>query len=375
MNILVLRPGPRTLPYTVFADGRRAVRAGRLNDYRGAGADPEAMALALRKIGASCGQAGAMPGAVAIRATFGGPDFCGPVIATDEVLARLKAEVPNSPLHLPVVLTLVRAASDVFPDVPVVLVFETALFANLPPREYAYGLDAALASDLGLRRYGYHGIYHRAACAEAGRHRPRTGMAARATPAARVISICLEPQPEVAALVGCRPVMVTSGATPLEGLPGETTCGELDPSIILILAEKMKWGPEQINVVLTRESGIAGLVGEPAPLEDVLHGARPNLRQTRRMLRYRILLACGAAVAAMGGVDAIVFSGRYAAAGATLGPTLASRLARRACGRKAPVAWHIVRSTLDRLIADEAMPTALAAGAKATHAEAVGTNG
>jgi acetate kinase len=375
MNILVLRPGLRTLPYTVFADGRRAVRTGRLSDYRGEGGDPEAMAMALHTIRVACGQVSAMPGVIAIRTTFGGPDFSGPTIVTDDVLARLEAQVPNSPLLLPAVLMLARAAADVFPDVPVVLVFETGLFANLPAREYTYGLNAELAHDLGLRRYGYHGIYHRAACAEAARHRPHTGPAAPTSPAARVISICLEPRPEVAALVGCRPVMVTSGTTPLEGLPGETTCGELDPSIILILAEKMKWGPEQINAVLTRSSGIAGMVGEAATLEEVLHGARPNLRQTRRVLRYRILLACGAAVAAMGGVDAIVFSGRYASAGATLGPTLASRLARRSSDRKMPpVAWHIVRSTLDRLIADEALPAALGVGAEARRIEVAKAN-
>jgi len=235
-----------------------------------------------------------------------------------------------------------------------VLVFETALFAALPAREYTFGLDADMARDLGLRRYGYHGIYHGAASVEAARRRETDA-------SARTISICLEPHPEVAAIIGRQPVMVTSGATPLEGLPGETSCGEIDPSIVLLLAEEMKWGPEQINMVLARESGLAGLAGEPATVGDVLSAARPNLRAAGRVLRYRILLACGAAVAAMGGVDAIVFSGRYAAAGAKiLGPTLASRLTPR--GRKTRVPWHIVSDPLDRLIADQATATILTAG-------------
>ena len=75
---------------------------------------------------------------------------------------------------------------------------------------------------------------------------------------ARIISICLEPQPEVAAVKGLRALMVTSGATPLEGIPGHTTCGQIDPSIVLTLSESAGWGPEKINTELTKQSGLLG---------------------------------------------------------------------------------------------------------------------
>ena len=193
----------------------------------------------------------------------------------------------------------------------------------------------------------------------------------------RTLSFCLEPQPEIAAIIGYRPVMVTSGATPLEGLPGETTCGEIDPTIILMMARSLGWGPQQINDVLTRQSGLRGLLGRPASMGEVLEssnwsakGARlpkavdGTLGAARNILAYRALLAAGAAVAAMGGLDRIVLTGRYADKGRPLGRWLAERLRSAEAGTGRPPVVTCATS-LSRIVADQGVAAAFSEKASA----------
>jgi len=189
--------------------------------------------------------AGNTPDFIAIRSPLGVPRMGGAVPITDAVVAEIGKLIPSAPLHLPQVLAAIAEAGATWPKVPLFLVSDTAFFAGLPVRERTYGLDPTLAARFGERRSGYHGLFHEAACRFVRKtlHSPGPH---------RIISICLEPKPEAAAVLNGRPVMVTGGATPIEGLPGETVCGDIDPSIVLILAEKLDCGPERINDILTR---------------------------------------------------------------------------------------------------------------------------
>jgi acetate kinase len=150
--------------------------------------------------------------------------------------------------------------------------------------------------------------------------------------------------------LGNGPLTVSSGTTPLEGLPGETSCGEMDPGIILDLCRINGWGPEQINTVLTRQSGLLGLAGRRVTLAEVLASEGENLRLARDVERYRILLAVGAGLGALGGLDAIVFSGRYVEAAQSLAPWLIERIAKT--GPKA--AWSCLSASLETLVAAQA---------------------
>ena len=143
--------------------------------------------------------------------------------------------------------------------------------------------------------------------------------------------------------------MSSSGVTPLEGIPGETTCGAIDPGVILAMAEDLGWGPELINRVMTRESGLTGYAGRPVTFADLFEAHDMESVQLQEMVKYRLLLACGAGIAAMGGLDAIVFSGRYASLGRMLGPWLASFR-----GRKHRITFdlEILSESLDRAVAD-----------------------
>lgn len=275
------------------------------------------------------------PAAIALRALFGGERFARPVFVCDAVLAQLEPLLHRAPLHVPQVIELVHSTREAFPDAPMALVFETSFFARLPEREWRYGLDPETVESQSLRRVGFQGIYHEGACIDAAR---RLGM-----PQPRILSICLEPRPELAACLGRWPVVVTGGTTPAEGLPGETCCGDLDPSVVLRIAQDLGGGPEEASHVLTRHSGLQGLTGRPLSLADVLTD-RDRDRDTQRQLArevflHAVLRACGAGIAAMGDVDAIVYSGRYATSGTVLHTWLNQRL-EPALGRTIPSLIH-----------------------------------
>lgn len=358
MNILVLRPTLRYLHYAlVNLEESRTLCQGRVPNYR---ALDNGLA-ALRDIGDWCADstgasaAAKTPAAneaidaVALCAPYGGERFGGPVHATDEVLADLRGLEEEAPLHVPLILAVADASRRAFADSPLILVFGTAFFTGLPPREHSYAVDPAIMGRQAPRRYGFHGLYHDAACRFL-RDRLR-GQGVERGPL-RIVSVCLEPRPEVAAVQGRWPVMVTSGATPLEGLPGDTTCGELDPQIPILLAQRLGWGGEEINRVLTRESGLAGLAAPGETLLSVCHGDDPGLALARDVVRYRLLQACGAAIAALGGADGLVFSGHYLAASATLGPWLSERLGPRGATGRTPLPWVRFSESLDHVAAE-----------------------
>jgi acetate kinase len=308
MNVLVLDPGPLATGYAFFASrGAGPAASGRI----------DGRACSLEAV------AGLGPDLVAVRLLHGGEAFTGPTLATRESIAALEGQVPDAPLHLPPAIELLRACGRVFRGVRVVMLFETSFFAGLPERERLYAVDPDAAKSLRLRRTGYHGLLHGAACSRVVRSFRSKG----AGPAPRILSICLEPRPELAAAVGVRPVMVTGGVTPLEGLPGETSCGDLDPGLVVSLGEEGGWGPEEVDALLSRGSGLSALAGRPVTLGEVLCPGAGDLRLARSVFLHRLILAGGAGAGAMGGVDAVVFSGRYAAAAGRLGRRLAPRVA------------------------------------------------
>lgn len=354
MNVLVLNPGRRNLGYAFFREGRRpSSSSGVVESYRGAEHDLAGITRSLEGLRKTWqdSESPQRPDVVGLRVPFGGTEFRTSAIADSEAERRLESLIPQSPLHLPAVLGLVRSCREVFPATQTVLVFETAYFADLATRESLYGLDVEMMGQLGVRRYGFHGIYHEAAVGQTLRRRRDGGN----PESPRVVSICMEPRPELAAATTAGPLMVTGGATPIEGLPGLTTCGELDPGIALILRERLGWGPEQIDRVLTHESGLTGLLGHPTSWETLFASTDPEMTLPREIIEYRLLQACGAAIACMGGLDAIVFSGRSAGVGRQIGPKLISKLAFLESSQPRPVSWECYEESLDRLVADAAV--------------------
>jgi acetate kinase len=360
MNVLVLKPRQQTLDYCLFAEGwSRPVLEGKGHNFRSDAGSHRALAelsQRLRHIPQPL-MAPPRPDLIAVRGVFGGEAFREPTVVNAKAIQRLEQLVPHAPLHIPATLSLLRACQQAFHRIPLVLVFETAFFVDLPPREFRYAIDHKLAQANGLRRYGFHGIMHESVSNQVARQRHEMGL----HDPARMLSICLEPQPELAAILGQRPLMVTSGATPLEGLPGQTTCGELDPSIVIMLAQKKGWGPEQNNNLLTRESGWLGITGEHASLENLFQSDKPEFQLAREMFKYRLLQACGAGIAAMGGLDVIAFSGRHASVGVNLGMWLQEKLTLRRTPAQKPIGIEFFSDSVERVIADHACAAFLSA--------------
>ncbi len=287
-----------------------------VDDCRGPGNIRRALQSAFTRINAG----GKPPDVVIGRSPHGGDVFDRPVIANADVLRKLRALAPLSPVHLPLMMEVMESSSDIFCPALIGMDFETAFFVALPERERNLALDKELSRRHGFRRYGYHGIHHKAAAEYA---------TTLAGPDARLASICLEPRPEIAAVAAGCPLMVSGGSTPLEGLPGEHACGEIDPSIITIMARELKMGPEEIDHLLTVKSGLSALAERNIPLPELLGDRRPDdarLRFAREVFLYKLLQYCGSTIGAMGGIDGIVFSGRYAACGSAIGPWLLKRL-------------------------------------------------
>lgn len=358
MNTLVLRPGQRTLAFSYFANGwDQPVCAGHLGDYRSATGAQDALGDLRQQLAAAAAakRISAEPDVIALRGVFGGSVFRQPVLASPEVLRQLEELVPNAPMHTPALLALLRACAAGFPRRPVALVFETAFFVDLPEREHLYAMAPDLTHVHGVRRFGFHGILHAAAAQHVARKRRELGLE---TPA-RLLSICLEARPELAAVLGQKPLLVTSGATPLEGLPGQTTSGELDPGIVLMLASKKGWGPEQINTVLTTESGWLGLVGRTTTLAEIFGSHRPECQLARALIEHRLILACGAGMAALGGVDTLAFSGSCSGVGVGLGLWLKKKLEFAQPGIQVPINIEICPEPIERVLAETACATVL----------------
>jgi acetate kinase len=297
------------------------------------------------------------PEIIAFRAPYGGSEFPGPVLADGKVLERLEELIPQSPIHVPRTLMMVRICQEVFPGVPVALLFETSFFTKLPCRESLYAIETQRQGKPAARRFGYHGLHHEAACAAAQQRWALQGEKTR--PA--VLSVYLGNHSEIAGAMGNTALTVTSGASPLEGLVGSTMCGDIDPAAILEIAERKKWGPEQIDTVISRKSGLLGLTGERVTLDEIFAQDKELFVKARAIVQYRMLCAAGAAAAALGTINLIVFSGPFAHLGSILGPYFASCLFAKGPRPHKPVDFFILPQSLDEIIAARALMVFLSA--------------
>jgi acetate kinase len=346
VNTVVLIPGRRSLRYAGFVDSGETC-TGTIRGFRWQG--PRAALDEVRTIVQAMGLLDDAP-SVVVHGLFGGEEFPAPVSLGKDALLRLERVARQSPLHVASLIETALAVEQVFPGAPARLAFETSFFVDLPLRERTYAVSPDLSHKLALRRWGYHGLFHESAAREAARRLRKRGLDCPP----RILSICLDAQPEIAAVLGCRPITVTSGATPLEGLPGETNSGEIDPAVALALAGEAGLGPEGANALLVGESGLSGLVGRRVRLDDVLTSTRNDCVRAREVLLYRMLLASGAAAAALGGVDAVVFSGRYVSCSAVVAHDVLPHLER--AGALAPQAaqWMIFAKPLEGVLAETA---------------------
>ena len=245
------------------------------------------------------------PGAIAHRVVHGGDRFVQPTRIDEGVLAELDKLSHLAPLHNPPALAAIRRARDVYPQTVHVAVFDTAFHATLPLHAREYALPRDLSQRFGIRRYGFHGISHA--------HVMHAVAAELKAPAEklRIISCHLGNGASVTAIEHGRSVDTSMGMTPLEGLVMGTRAGDLDAGILLDLIQSGSFGGQALDDLLNRQSGLTGLTGtnDLREIERRAGAGDEDCRRALALYAYRVRKYIGAYAAAMGGVDAIAFTG------------------------------------------------------------------
>ena len=237
--------------------------------------------------------------AVAHRFVHGG-DRTEAAVLDDGVRGELEALTPLAPLHQPKALAAADAVARVAPELPAVACFDTAFHAQLPPEAATYPLPAAWRERFGLRRYGFHGLSHAYA---ARRARELLSLGA----GTRVVTCHLGAGASLAAVRDGRSLDTTMGFTPLEGIVMATRSGSVDPGLVLWLIDQ-GLTPGEVQDGLEQHAGLLGLAGT-ADMREVLAREDADARLALDVYLHRLVAGVGAMAAALGGLDALVFTG------------------------------------------------------------------
>ncbi len=243
---------------------------------------------------------------VAHRVVHGGEKFTEGTLITDEVLAQIEALNPLAPLHNPVNVAGIREMRRLLPDVPQVAVFDTAFHHTLPPYAYLYGLPYEMYEQKGVRRYGFHGTSHHYASLRAAQFLKRRPNALK------LVNCHLGNGSSLCAIDHGRSVDTSMGFTPGEGLIMGTRCGDVDAGVLAFLERTEQRTATQSEELLNKKSGLLGLSGISSDLREILQAAdagNPRALVTLKTFAYRVRKYLGAYVAAMGGLDVVVFTG------------------------------------------------------------------
>jgi acetate kinase len=260
---------------------------------------------ALRRVEAALADSGAMQvDAIGHRVVHGGEAFQAPARIDAEVVEAIRRLIPLAPLHNPANLVGIELCLEHFPGVPQVAVFDTAFHQSMPAHAYRYALPTPFYRDLHVRRYGFHGSSH------AYVSRRAADLLGRPLAELRLITLHLGNGASAAAIAGGRCIDTSMGMTPLEGLVMGTRCGDIDPALVFYLGRATGMSPEAVEAALNRDSGLKGLCGDNdmrAVLARAAH-ADPDAELAFALYCYRIRKYVGAYMAALGGLDALVFT-------------------------------------------------------------------
>ena len=244
--------------------------------------------------------------AVGHRVVHGGEAFAGSVRITDEVMKALEDCIPLAPLHNPANITGINACTAVMgKDVPQVAVFDTAFHQTMPAKAYLYALPYTYYETDKVRRYGFHGTSHKYVSGRAA------AMLGKKPEELKLVSCHLGNGSSIAAVDGGKSVDTSMGFTPLAGLPMGTRSGDLDAGILQYLMNKYNMSIDDMLNVLNKKSGVEGLSGISSDFRDLENAAAEGNERAllaEEKFAYEVKKYVGAYAAAMGGVDAIIFT-------------------------------------------------------------------
>jgi len=243
--------------------------------------------------------------AVGHRVVHGGEKFAKPVLIDRAVIKAIKEHSELAPLHNPVNLAGIRAITNLMPGIPQVAVFDTAFFTTIPPHVFIYGVPYEWYEKYHIRRYGFHGTSHRYVA------RRGAVLLGKNPKAVNMITLHIGNGVSITAVKHGVAYDHSMGFTPLEGAVMGTRCGDIDPGILLYVMMKKKLAPRDMEPILNRKSGLLGITGKHSDRREILRAMDAGDERAKLSFEiecYRLRKYIGAYSAALGGVDAIVFT-------------------------------------------------------------------
>ena len=243
--------------------------------------------------------------AVGHRVVHGAETFACSVEISDAVMQALQDNIPLAPLHNPANIIGIEACKKCMPNVPMVGVFDTAFHQTMPPKAYLYALPYEYYEKDKVRRYGFHGTSHRYVSQRAA------AMLGKDPSELKIITCHLGNGSSIAAVDGGKSVDTSMGFTPLAGLPMGTRAGDLDAGILQYLMNKYNMGIDEMLNILNKKSGVQGVSGVSSDFRDLENAHKEGNERAGLavdMFNYGVKKLIGAYAAAMGGVDAIIFT-------------------------------------------------------------------
>lgn len=229
---------------------------------------------------------------------FGADSFKGPVRVTPHVVRKMDELMPLFPFYIPYAKAALSLFSRIFPKTPMVAFFETSFFTKLDSVNKYYAIPQEYRMNTRIKKFGYHGILHETNSRLFGRHK-------------KVVSIVFDTHTTISAVADGVPKTISLGYTPLEGVMTRTSCGDLDPGIVFYLMNQYEYSLHEIDDILKRKSGFAGITGYDLTMEEFskLYGKDRKVTLAFDVYQNQVLKYIGESIAALGDIDEIVISG------------------------------------------------------------------
>jgi acetate kinase len=244
--------------------------------------------------------------AIGHRVLHGGEIYKDSVIITPAVMRNLEVLKPLGPLHMPANIAGIEACKEALPHVPQVAVFDTAFHANMPKEAFLYAIPYEAYTDWRIRRYGFHGTSHKFVANEVSR------ILDKKLKDLKIITVHLGNGSSITAVKGGKSIDTSMGFTPLEGVIMGTRSGDVDASVVSFISKKLDIKGDEISDYFNKKCGALGISGVSSDMRDINKAANEGNERAKLvvpMMAYRIKKYIGSYVAAMNGVDAIVFTG------------------------------------------------------------------
>ncbi len=243
--------------------------------------------------------------AVGHRVVHAGERFNGTVLINEDVMSALRDCIPLAPLHNPPNIVGIEATARILPGIPMACTFDTAFHLTMPKEAYIYPIPYQYYRKYHIRRYGFHGTSHNYVAKEAARRmgRPLSEL--------KIITCHLGNGSSITAIQNGRSIDTSMGFTPLQGLVMGTRCGDIDPAIPIFLQKKENLSPDEVDMILNKRSGMQGISEISSDMRDIwlrVEEGDENARLAIDIMAYRLKKYIGSYIAALNGVDVIVFT-------------------------------------------------------------------